>query len=134
MSDKKIRAKEMHDRGVNCAQCVACVFAEDLGYDEKTVFELMEAFGFGMATMGTCGAVSAMATVVGMNRSDGNMEQPRTKKDCYKDMQSLTAKFQEKNSSVICREIKGVDTGVVLRSCQGCIDDAIDLLEEYLAE
>ncbi|MCI7442072.1 MAG: C-GCAxxG-C-C family protein, partial [Clostridium sp.] len=32
--------------------------------------------------------------------------------------------FREKNTSVICRELKGVDTNVVLRSCDGCIEDA----------
>ncbi len=46
----------------------------ELGMDEKEVFKLMEPFGFGMGTMGTCGAVSAMAAVVGMNVSDGNLE------------------------------------------------------------
>ncbi|MBQ0078615.1 MAG: C_GCAxxG_C_C family protein [Eubacterium sp.] len=132
MSYKKARAIALHDKGCNCAQVVACVFAEDLGRDEKTVYEIMESFGFGMGTMGTCGAVSAMAAVVGMNKSDGNMETPKTKKDCYADMKVLTKKFQEKNGSVICREIKGVDTGVVLRSCQGCIEDAVEFLEEYL--
>ena len=53
-------------KGYNCAQAVACAFCEELGRDEKEVFEMMEAFGFGMGTMGTCGAVSGMAAVVGM--------------------------------------------------------------------
>ncbi len=132
MSDKAVRAKELHKKGFNCAQAVACVFAEDLGMDEREVFRMMEGFGFGMGTMGTCGAVSAMAAVVGMARSDGDLDKPRTKKDCYRDMKALTAQFKEMNGSVICREIKGVDTGKVLRSCDGCIEDGVKLLEEYL--
>ena len=47
-------------------------------------------------------------------------------------MKELTQKFIEKNQSIICREIKGVDTGVVLRSCDGCVEDAAELLEEYM--
>ena len=132
MSDKAVRAKELHKKGFNCAQAVACVFAEDLGMDEREVFRMMEGFGLGMGTMGTCGAVSAMAAVVGMARSDGDLDKPRTKKDCYRDMKALTAQFKEMNGSVICREIKGVDTGKVLRSCDGCIEDGVKLLEEYL--
>lgn len=93
---------------------------------------MMEAFGFGMGTMGTCGAVSAMAAVVGMNVSDGNLQMPKTKKDCYKDMRMLTDKFTEKNKSIVCRQLKGVDSGEVLRSCDGCISDAVEILEEYL--
>ena len=132
MSDAVNKALENHKKGYNCAQAVACVFCEKLGRDEKEVFEMMEAFGFGMGTMGTCGAVSAMGAVVGMRSSDGNLSAPGTKKRCYKDMRGLTEKFIEKNKSVICREIKGVDSGTVLRSCDGCICDAVELLEEYL--
>lgn len=132
MSEAVNRALENHTKGYNCAQAVACAFSERFGKDEKEVFELMEAFGFGMGTMGTCGAVSAMAAVVGMNVSDGNLEKPSTKRASYKAMKELTEKFIEKNKSVICREIKGVDSGEVLRSCNGCISDAVELLEEYL--
>lgn len=132
MSDAVKRALENHKKGYNCAQAVACAFCERLGKDEKELFEVMEAFGLGMGTMGTCGAVSAMAAVVGMVESDGALNAPKTKKVSYKTMKGLTEKFLAKNQSVICREIKGVDTGTVLRSCDGCIEDAAELLETYL--
>ena len=131
MSDKAKRAIELHKKGFNCGQAVACVFAEDLGMEEKDVFRIMEGFGLGMGTMGTCGAVSAMAAVVGMAKSDGDLDKPKTKKDCYKDMKELTAKFEEMNGSVICKEIKGIGTGKVLRTCDGCIEDGVKILEEY---
>jgi hypothetical protein len=73
-----------------------------------------------------------MAAVVGMNSSDGNLDNPKSKRACYKEMKALTEKFQQKNQSIICREIKGVDTGNVLRSCDGCVEDAVALLEDYL--
>ena len=133
MSEAVKKALEYHAKGYNCAQSVACAFCDRLGKDEKTVFEMTEAFGFGMGTMGTCGAVSAMAAVVGMVESDGNLEEPKTKKKSYGAMKELTNKFVEKNESVICKDIKGVETGKVLRSCNGCIEDAVVLLEEYLA-
>lgn len=131
-SAKVQRADELHNKGYNCAQAVACVFADELGMKESEVFRLMEGFGFGMGTMGTCGAVSAMAAVVGMKNSDGNTEKPSTKRSSYKQMAELTEKFLAMNKSIICREIKGVDTGFVLRSCPGCIEDAVVILEEYL--
>lgn len=128
------RAVENHRKGYNCAQAVACAFCEKLGRDEKEVFEMMEAFGLGMGTMGTCGAVSGMAAVAGMVESDGALDAPQTKKQSYKAMKELTEKFIAKNQSVICREIKGVETGKVLRSCPGCVQDAAELLEEYLEQ
>lgn len=132
MSEAVNKALGYHKKGYNCAQAVACAFADRLGRNEKEVFEIMEAFGFGMGTMGTCGAVSAMAAVVGMVESDGALDDPKTKKNSYKVMKELTGKFMEKNKSVTCREIKGVDTGTVLRSCNGCIQDAAEIVEEYL--
>lgn len=134
MSDAAIKAIENHKKGYNCAQAVACAFCDRLGKDEKEVFEIMEAFGFGMGTMGTCGAVSGMAAVVGMVESDGALDAPKTKKASYKAMKALTEKFAEKNSSIICRKLKGVDSGEVLRSCSGCIEDAAELVEEYLRD
>lgn len=134
MSDAAVKAIENHKNGYNCAQAVACAFCDRLGKDEKEVFEIMEAFGFGMGTMGTCGAVSGMAAVVGMVESDGALDAPKTKKASYKAMKALTEKFAEKNSSIICRELKGVDSGEVLRSCSGCIEDAAELVEEYLRD
>ena len=128
------KAVANHKKGYNCAQSVACAFCDKLGRDEKEVFELMEAFGFGMGTMGTCGAVSAMAAVVGMVESDGALDAPKTKKASYKAMKELTEKFLEKNGSIICREIKGVETKKVLRSCDGCVQDAAEIVEEYLSQ
>lgn len=128
------RAVANHKKKYNCAQAVACAFCEELGRDEKEVFEMMEAFGFGMGTMGTCGAVSGMAAVVGMIESDGALDAPKSKKESYKAMKALTEQFKAKNQSVICREIKGVDTKKVLRSCDGCVQDAAEILEGYLAQ
>lgn len=37
--------------GYNCAQAVACAFAEEAGVDKATVFRIAEGFGSGMGTM-----------------------------------------------------------------------------------
>ncbi len=40
--------------------------------------------------------------------------------------------FQEKNGSVRCKDLKGVTGGTVLRSCDGCIRDAAELLDTVI--
>ena len=135
MIDTKERvdlALAYHKKGYNCAQAVACAFAEETGMDPQEIFKSMEAFGFGMGTMGTCGAISGMVSIVGMKESDGNLEKPATKKNSYRVSKELIRRFNEKNGSVICRELKGVDTKKVLRSCNGCIEDAVELTAAYL--
>ena len=131
-SERVAKALENHHNGYNCAQAVACAYADLFGVDEETAFKMMEGFGFGMGTMGTCGAVSGMAALAGMKNSDGNMAEPATKKETYKLMKAMTKAFLDKNGSIICRDIKGVDTGKVLRSCDGCIEDAAVIVEETL--
>ena len=57
--DKKELAIAKHDIKFNCAQAVACAFAEEVGVDEKVLFTAAEGFGLGMGgTEGTCGALS----------------------------------------------------------------------------
>ena len=129
---KREMAVENHKKGCNCAQAVACVFAEKLGYSEDEIFRLTEAFGGGMGgTQGVCGAVSAMVLVVGAVKSFGVEKLPETnKRVSYETARQLMEKFGEKIGSVMCSEIKGKK----LRSCDGCIEDAVEILEEFLGE
>ena len=124
------KAVENHKRGCNCAQAVACVFADKLGYSEDEIFRLTEAFGGGMGgTQGVCGAVSGMVLVAGGVKSHGIDKLPETnKKESYDFGRELMEKFQAKVGSIICSEIKGKQ----LCSCDGCIEEAVRILEEML--
>ena len=130
---KKELAISLHDQKYNCAQSVACAFAEDLNIDPQILFKICEGFGLGMGCMnGTCGAISGAVALLGMKNSDGNLDSPATKASTYQLSRALLEKFQQKNSSTICKELKGIDTGTVLRSCPGCIEDAVEFVEEIL--
>lgn len=133
MSERVNKAAELHKKGYNCAQAVACAYCDMVNADEKEVFRMMEAFGLGMGDMKcTCGAVSAMVALVGLKNSDADLDAPKTKGATYKQVKELTAKFREMNGSVICEELKGIETGKMLRSCPGCIEDACNIVEAYL--
>lgn len=134
MSERVKQSVENHHSGYNCAQSVACAYCDLFGIEEKDAFRMMEAFGFGMGTMGTCGAVSAMSALAGMKLSDGNLDKPATKKVCYGKMKEMTNRFKEMNKSIICEEIKGIETGKALRSCDGCVEDAAKIVEEMLLD
>ena len=45
---------------------------------------------------------------------------------------TLSEIAKEKNTSVLCKELKGITTGTVLRSCRGCVEDAAEILEEIV--
>ena len=129
------KALNYHKKGYNCSQAVVCTFCDKIGLDEETAFKVSEGLGFGDSdSYGTCGAVTGMALVMSMINSTGNLDAPDSKASTYKKVRELNSKFREKNGSTICREIKGLDSGKVLRSCDGCIEDAVVLLTEILGE
>lgn len=128
-------AEEKHHSGYNCAQAVLCSYSDKLGIDEETLFRLSEGFGAGMADMqGTCGAATGMYMIAGALGSSGAIEKGMTKGRTYQTVKGLTAAFDEKNGSHICKELKGIETGKVLRSCDGCIEDAVRIAERLFSQ
>lgn len=131
MEERVKRALENHKKGYNCAQSVLCAYSDLLGVDEKTLFAASEGFGGGMGGMlGTCGAVTGMYMLAGLYNSCKDLQACSSKPATNKMVRELAKEFEEKNQSLICRELKGVDSGKVLRSCDGCIEDATRIVGE----
>ena len=128
MSIKTEKAAQNHQKGYNCAQAVACAFAEEMEIDESIIFKMMGCME------GTCGAITGAVAVIGAIKSCGDIEKPVSKAATYKLTGELVKRFQEKNQATKCKDLKGIETGKVLRSCPGCIEDATAILEEILAE
>ena len=133
--EKRIQnALDNHKKGYNCSQSVACAFCDLVGVDEDLMFRMMEAYGLGMGNMqGTCGALSGALAVLGMQNSTG-CQQIGSKKDSYAKAKVMLEKFAEMNQSILCKEIKGMTGGPVLRTCDGCIEDAARLIAAYLED
>lgn len=47
MEERAEKAVALMQKGYNCAQAVACAFAEEADTDEKTIFRVAEGFGSG---------------------------------------------------------------------------------------
>ena len=127
--DRVKKAIENHHKGYNCAQAVLCAFTDLTDFTEDELFRLSEGFGFGMGTMGVCGAVSAMAFLAGLKNSLGLGALPETnKKVSYAKIKELIDEFEKMNGTILCSKLKGEE----IRSCDGCIEDAVKILEEKL--
>ena len=126
---KKETAAQYHGAGCNCAQAVGCAFCAEAGVDEQTMKELTRRYGAGAYKY--CGAL--LGAVAAMNMAGGqlNEDDPAALDGKASDKAAeLLRRFEAKNGSVFCRELKGRDTGVVLRPCRGCVEDAAELAEE----
>lgn len=133
MESRVGKTLENHKKGYNCCQAVACAYCDLVGMDEATVFRAAEAFGAGMGGMQTtCGAVSGAVLLAGLKNSGGDLENPRTKGGSYRLSKQIVEEFQKKNTTVVCKDLKGVETSQPLRSCDGCIEDAAALVEQIL--
>lgn len=122
-----------HDRGFNCAQSVACTYADLVDCDEVTMFKITEGLGLGMGGMqGTCGALSGACVLAGMKNSGGDLEMPATKGSTYQLSREMVRRFQSVAGATACKDLKGVETGEVLHPCPACITDAAKIVEDVL--
>ena len=121
------RAARLHGNGYNCCQAVLLTFCNELGVDPVTAFKIGEG---GMEN--TCGALSGAIMLAGLKNSDGDLDHPKTKAGTYRISRELTEVFKEKTGALVCRDLKGIDTGKVLCSCPKCIDSAVQIVEEIL--
>lgn len=130
MSEYVCGADERHASGHNCAQAVACAFAERVGADEQILFRAFQGHGLGMGGMeATCGALTGAVAVVGLALSDGT---PASKRECYAVSKRIVERFADEVGATRCRDIKGIDTGKVLTPCGECIRCAVRLAEEEI--
>lgn len=135
MESRIENAVEKKGRGYNCAQAVACTYCDLVGIDEKTIFRVTEGFGIGMGNMeGVCGAISGACAILGFLNSTANLEHPDSNGATLKLSRIIMEKFKEQNTSLVCKELKGINSGKILRSCPDCVADASKFLEEILAD
>ena len=96
-----------------------------LDMSEDKLMQLAAGFGAGMGTMeGTCGALVGAIMVAGL-RTGGNGTMALSRK--------MLPRFKELcGGATICRDLKGVETGKVLCSCENCVRNAVLAAEEAI--
>ena len=115
-----LRKKEM-----NCCQAVLVAFAGELGRSEEELLRLGSGFGSGMGTMeGTCGALVGAIMVSSLLSEKG---------EAMASSRAIMPRFRELCGATICRDLKGVDTGKVLCSCENCVRNAVQTAAETWA-
>lgn len=109
----------------NCAQAVTSVYCDVAGLDEELAMRLAGAYGTGMGCLeGTCGALVGAGMILGMASAN--------RVEAMQRMRMVMEAFRQRNGATICRELKGVGTGVELRPCTLCVADACEMLGKAL--
>ncbi len=147
MSERAEKAKELFLNGYNCAQAVVGAYADLFGMDAVSAIRFAEGLGGGMGRMRlTCGAVSAMALLVGLKNSSGKPKDLENRAAVYETVRQMSGEFKEKNGSIICGELLGIalpkdnsstpenrtEQYYKKRPCVQCVFDCAELVEKYL--
>lgn len=146
LTERQQKAEELFKNGCNCAQAVIGAVCDEVGLDFDTAMKISEGFGGGMGRMRlVCGAVSGMTMAVGMLLSSGTGGED-TRKAVYEKAHMLADSFKEKNGSIICAELLGLERNgeynakpeertekyYKKRPCVRCVTDCVGILEENL--
>ena len=133
MSERIKIADELHRKGYSCSQAVAVACADMVDVPKEFLFRATEGFGAGMGTMdGVCGALTGGLLIAGLKNSSGNLDSPKSKGATMKISRAMLTSFRDKSGAIICRELKGIDTGKMLCSCPNCIKHGVEVVEENL--
>ena len=122
------------------------VFCDEYGMELETALKISSSFGAGMGRLReVCGAVSGMFLVAGMLYGYSDPKDHTGKTEHYKRIQYLAKEFEEKNHSIICRELlnlgKEKDGPVPdirteeyyqKRPCVALVGIAADIMEKYI--
>ena len=106
------RAEELFRMGYNCGQSVFAAFADVLGMTVEEAAKIASPFGAGFGKLReVCGAVSGMTLVTGYLKGYSDPADYESKKEVYALIQKMCAEFEERQGSIICRELLGLKKG-----------------------
>ncbi|MBO7099601.1 MAG: C_GCAxxG_C_C family protein [Bacteroidaceae bacterium] len=149
MEDRIQRAVENFMSGYGCAQSVVAAFADLYGLDDTMAKRIAAGFGGGVGRMRMmCGTVSGLVILAGLDCGQTEGADREGKAACYKVVQELLETFKQRNGSIICAELLGLNGCPVVkntyvpderneayykkRPCAQKVESAARIFAEYL--
>lgn len=141
------KAKELFLQGYNCAQAVALAYTDMLDIPFEQIAKMISGFGGGFGRMReVCGSVSGAVFVISSLYGYTDPKDFDKKKELYSDIQEFCKEFQKENSSIVCRELLGLeskssdspvpeqrsDSYYKKRPCAELVKSSADILEKFI--
>lgn len=100
------QAEALFRQGYTCAQSVLAVCAPHFGVSREEALRLASTLGAGCGGLReTCGAVTAMAAVLGLQLGGTEPMDAKTKAELYRQVQAAIADFDDRFATHNCREL-----------------------------
>ena len=138
-------ALNQFNQDYNCAQSVFSTFAEEFGLSTDAALSIAMPFGGGMARLGhVCGAVTGALMCIGLMTAESCSANKELKDISYQRTREFARRFIERNGSLLCRDLIGMDIstpeGLQLAieknafrtTCVKFLQDAVEILCEIL--
>ena len=139
------RAVRSFKDGMACSQAILTTYCAQFGLDEDIALRLSSGFGGGMGRLAnTCGAVTGAFMVLDLKYASSDITDKESKELARSKVREFAARFEERNGSLMCRDIlgedisteegylKGVKSGLAKEKCPNFVRDAAEILEEML--
>jgi C_GCAxxG_C_C family probable redox protein len=128
----------------NCAESVLLALSDSLNIKSDCIPRVGTGFGGGMGVGSVCGAVSGAVMAIGLQCGRMDAKEREKRANVYELVEKFMTAFEEKNTSIICQEILGVDTrtkeGIkkyreenLHTRCENCVVTAVQIVQTLLA-
>jgi len=131
-------------RGAACSQAILGTYGPPVGLPREQAMKLASGFAGGMRLAQTCGAVTGAFMVLGLKLAGPDCDQRDGRNDVYAAIRDFAARFQQRNHSVVCKELLGCDIstpegadrakreGLFRTICPNLVQAAAEILEGML--
>ena len=102
MNERVESASEIYSSGLYCSQAVFGAFGEKYGMEKTLAYKISCGLNSGVRCADVCGAVSGAILVIGLKYGDD-------KAVCNLKTEEYIKIFEEKNGSIICRDLLDCD-------------------------
>ena len=142
MKSKVNEVLECFNNGFDCSQAILSTYCEEFGLDKETALKLSCGLAAGMARLcQACGAVTGAYLIIGLKHGKCLAHDNSAKEKTFELIQEFERQFVERNKSINCFELLGVDfrncekenaLKQVKKICPKAVQDAAEILESIL--
>ncbi len=126
MNERAESAVKLKQGKYNCSQAAALSCADLVDVSPEILSEVSSGFGGGMGGMeSVCGALSGVVIIAGL-LNEGKGSTPVAKK--------ILESFRKRSVALLCKDLRGIETGNVVCTCDNCVRNAIYALYDACPE
>ena len=119
------RAVEYKKSGFNCTEAVLKAYSDLIELSDDEITKISSGFCIGMGCFkSTCGALIGANIILGLLNKSGKRTNSFSSE--------LINNFEAMSGATICRDLKGIETGKVICSCNDCVKNACIVLDKEL--